>query len=325
MSATAKRPDTAMTPETAGIIADYFVRVRSALPADAPAECEEMVEDLRAHVLEELAGDAGDSADVTRILAKLGQPEAIAAQCAEAAQGDPSGSQAPEDKRSALYGRVLGVPYDLRLPTAERVASRWWNPLDPRVFTPRLFGIGWTINFASIAVRLGIIRPDDEDVPFGLVPKCRLIAALVLPLALAAGLAALIVVFQPTLPALIPVHYTTGGRTDRFAAKWTALAMPAAMTALGMALAAWTWIRRRPPLSRVAAGALATALAALSIGGYGQQVAAANGSDGTVFVVAGLAAALLLPFALLVILSRIGRAAEQKRDLEAAKNNGGSI
>lgn len=323
MSVPRKRPDAALTPEAEGLIADYFSRVRGALPAHAPGECEETVEDLREHVLEELAGGAGTSADVTRILAELGPPEAIAARCAEAAQGDSAASETPEDERSALSGRVLGMPYELRLPTAERIASRWWNPLDLRVFTPRLFGIGWTVNFASIAVRLGLIHPDDEDVPFGLVPERRLIAALVLPLALAAGLAAFIAVCQPTLPALVPVRNSIGGLADRFAPKATALAMPVAMTVLGTTLAVWTWIRRRPPLSRVAAGALATALAAISIGAYGYEVAAVSGGTGVAILIIGLAAALALPFALLVILSRIGRAAEQKRDREAAKHKGG--
>jgi hypothetical protein len=204
------------------------------------------------------------------------------------------------------------------------VASRWWNPLDPRVFTPRLFGIGWTINFASIAVKLGLIRPDDEDVPFGLVPGRWLALALALPLALAAGLVFLAAVCQPTLPALIPVRNSIGGLTERLAPKATALAMPVAMTVAGMALAIWTWVRRRPPLSRAATGALATSLAAISIGAYGYEVAAASGGNGIAFMCAGLAAAIALPFALLVILSRVGRAAEQKRDLGNNGDEGGS-
>ncbi len=36
------------------------------------------------------------------------------------------------------HGRALGViPYDLRPPTAARVRERWWNPDDPRLFTPQ--------------------------------------------------------------------------------------------------------------------------------------------------------------------------------------------
>ncbi len=45
--------------------------------------------------------------------------------------------------------------------------ERIWNPVDPRIMMPRTWGIGWTINFGAIAVRLGLVRPDDlEEQPF---------------------------------------------------------------------------------------------------------------------------------------------------------------
>ncbi len=44
-------------------------------------------------------------------------------------------------------GRFAGIPYDLRRPTVARVRSRLWNPHDPRLFTPKSFGLGWDINF----------------------------------------------------------------------------------------------------------------------------------------------------------------------------------
>ncbi len=51
-------------------------------------------------------------------------------------------------------GKVVGfVPYDFRLPTIERARSRWWNPDEPRLFVPQVFGVGWTMNFAQL-VRL---------------------------------------------------------------------------------------------------------------------------------------------------------------------------
>jgi Family of unknown function (DUF5808) len=52
------------------------------------------------------------------------------------------------------HGRLLGfVPYDLRPPTFRRVKSRWWNPSDPRLLTPRAFGVGWDINFGRLVGR----------------------------------------------------------------------------------------------------------------------------------------------------------------------------
>ena len=47
----------------------------------------------------------------------------------------------PEDKR------VLGMPADWSKPTAARAKSRLWNPDDRRIFTPKTFGVGWSINF----------------------------------------------------------------------------------------------------------------------------------------------------------------------------------
>jgi hypothetical protein len=50
-------------------------------------------------------------------------------------------------------GTFLGVPYDWRKPTWQRVKSRWWNPEDPRLFVPRAFGWGWDVNVARLLGR----------------------------------------------------------------------------------------------------------------------------------------------------------------------------
>jgi hypothetical protein len=50
-------------------------------------------------------------------------------------------------------GTFLRVPYDWRRPTAARVKSRWWNPNDPRVFTPKSFGWGYDVNMARLVSR----------------------------------------------------------------------------------------------------------------------------------------------------------------------------
>lgn len=47
---------------------------------------------------------------------------------------------------SARTGRFLGLPYDLRRPGRARLTSRLWNPDDPRLFTPKAFGWGLTVN-----------------------------------------------------------------------------------------------------------------------------------------------------------------------------------
>lgn len=47
-------------------------------------------------------------------------------------------------------GKVAGVPYDWRRPTAARIKSRWWNPDDRRFFTPKSFGWGYDINLYRV-------------------------------------------------------------------------------------------------------------------------------------------------------------------------------
>lgn len=44
-------------------------------------------------------------------------------------------------------GKVLGVvPYDFRPPTWERIRAAYWNPDSNRLFSDRVFGVGWAVN-----------------------------------------------------------------------------------------------------------------------------------------------------------------------------------
>jgi hypothetical protein len=52
----------------------------------------------------------------------------------------------PESERT-WHGRVGGVvPYDFRPPTWERIRSAYWNPDSNRLFSDRVFGVGWAVN-----------------------------------------------------------------------------------------------------------------------------------------------------------------------------------
>ena len=51
-------------------------------------------------------------------------------------------------------GTFLGVPYDWRRKGfLSRLKQRWWNPADPRLFTPKTFGWGYDINVARVLRR----------------------------------------------------------------------------------------------------------------------------------------------------------------------------
>lgn len=44
-------------------------------------------------------------------------------------------------------GRVFGlVPYDFRPPTWQRIRDAYWNPNSDRLFSDRVFGVGWAVN-----------------------------------------------------------------------------------------------------------------------------------------------------------------------------------
>ena len=59
----------------------------------------------------------------------------------------------PEGQRT-WHGRIANVPYDFRMPTPRRFRDAYWNPHDARIFTDRVVGIGWAINFAQLLPRL---------------------------------------------------------------------------------------------------------------------------------------------------------------------------
>ena len=63
----------------------------------------------------------------------------------------------PAEERE-WHGIVAGfIPYDLRPPTMARARSRWWNPEEPRVFVPKVFGVGWTANVGRVARIAGLV------------------------------------------------------------------------------------------------------------------------------------------------------------------------
>src|SRR5438105_1069577 len=54
-------------------------------------------------------------------------------------------SLSPEQR--TWQGKILGIPYDFRMPTPERIRERLWNKNTSSLVTPQLFGVGWSINF----------------------------------------------------------------------------------------------------------------------------------------------------------------------------------
>lgn len=57
---------------------------------------------------------------------------------------------------------IFGIPNSLGGGLGRRMAGTF-NPADDRLLVPRVFGLGWAVNVGAVAVRLGLLRPDDLD------------------------------------------------------------------------------------------------------------------------------------------------------------------
>lgn len=148
----------------------------------------------------------------------LGSPQDYAASVLEAYAGDEDGEEST----------VFGVPWETRGPTDPSVRARVWDPADPRILVPRMFGLGWTVNLGAVAVRLGLIRPDDwDDESLDAVDPRLLVALRFLPLAWA-GAAVALSVRSWSRDAPVPTHWGRRGVPDRWSGRGFAL-VPAAL------------------------------------------------------------------------------------------------
>lgn len=53
-------------------------------------------------------------------------------------------------KERLWHGTVGVVPYDFRAPSAGRIKRSVWDPDNPRIWVPRVFGVGWSLNLAAL-------------------------------------------------------------------------------------------------------------------------------------------------------------------------------
>lgn len=209
-------------------------------------------------------------------------------------------------------GRVLGMPYDFRGASADRVGERIWNPADPRVFMPRLFGVGWTINFGAIAVKIGLIRPDDAgDEAFERIPTSAVRAALAVPVVFALATVAVLLLAWPTLPAELPVHWGANGAPDDWAARPVAMGMLFAIAVLPVALTYARVLRRgTSSRTRVLSAAPLALISALGFGIAVATVADADGGRAGGWIWAVILGGLVLSFLTLYVPVRLGMRAE---------------
>ncbi|HYO85275.1 MAG TPA: DUF1648 domain-containing protein [Dermatophilaceae bacterium] len=236
---------------------DYLHRVRMEL-GDLPARHRDAALSDLADLLDEdgpgdplNADDQGDASTRT-VLETLGSPQEYAAQVRAAFPTD--------DAADHPVGRILGVPVEVRGPLSAAVRSRVWDPANPAVFVPRLLGAGWTVNLGAVAVRLGLLRPDDydEDVLHHVPPGARRLAQAT-PALISAATATAVARRWPSLPARTPVEWNLAGRPRRWADRRSLLLL----VGLGAAAALWAWLPASEQ-DRLIRSSLATWLAGVS-------------------------------------------------------------
>lgn len=270
-------------------------RLIDAAAAAVPAPMRDSVrEDLAAHLCERL--------DLTAT-------EAQVQQFAADLEPDAGGEGEPGWLQRALAGfRPRGL--------LGRIASTWWSPADTRLLLPRAVGLGWDLNLGAVAVRLGLIEPDAEAVPFSSTGSSAFRAAAVLPIALAGATALHYIVRGRTLPARLPSHWGLSGRPDRWTSRRQATSTDIAVSAAAAGLGVWAATADRPGPTRAGASAAATLAASLAVGTAGLRALGdrPHPAASPLMVLSSLAAV----GAVLVGLARAGRDAEIDRDLGAA-------
>ena len=65
-------------------------------------------------------------------------------------------SRPPEQR--TWRGKIGPVPYDFRIPTLDDFKAAYWNPDSDRLFTDRVLGVGWGINFAQVVKIVNELR-----------------------------------------------------------------------------------------------------------------------------------------------------------------------
>jgi hypothetical protein len=293
----------------------YLTRVRAALVDLPHRDIDEALAELEANVDAEMTALGGTSADESAVLDALGTPEAYAAALREALEADSS-SPLPQ-------GRVLGMPYEFRPPTGESIMARLWNPSDPRVWMPRTFGVGWTINFGALAVKLGIIRPDDvEERPFENLSDRALLIAGSVPVLLGAAAVAIAAIWWRELPATVPVHWGGNGAPDGWADREVAFGVLLGIAAVLPAMVLGSLALRRAARGSVAmASVLLSLFSWLAAGLCGYTVLTALTDFAEWWAPALMvASALAVPFVMLVALSRASLKAEWRASLGDASS-----
>lgn len=201
--------------------------------------------------------------------------------------------------------RLLGLPVETRGLVNAEVRSRTWNPANPRLVVPRLFGVGWTLNLGALAVKLKLIRPDDatSDV-IEQVPERAVRAAQLVPLLVTGATAAAAALTWGRLPDRVATGFDLVGRQNRTGPKLSVIGS----VLLGVIPALWAARNRGPSEERLVRAANATTLASASASAVAASILSSRHPHGRwgLLVPAALAVGVVASLGVVVLPLRTG-------------------
>lgn len=178
----------------------------------------------RAVLLDELDAALAGMTHREEIVAAFGEPQAYAATV--------MGIFADEGIAGHPQRRVLGIPVEFRGLWNRQVRSRIWDPGNPQLLVPRLFGAGWSLNMGSLAVHLGLIRADDcDDEVLDAIPESVTGAARALPVVLTAAQLLALAACWHRLPQRVATGFGATGRVRSTGPRWVLWLAPLGATA----------------------------------------------------------------------------------------------
>ncbi len=228
-------------------------------------------------------------AELTDLEAELGSPAEYAA--AVMAELDTDGISA-NDSRWVF----AGVPVDLTGVFRPEAYRRIFDPADNRILLPRLCGLGWTVNLGAIAVKCGLIRPDDIDADVvAAIPQELKQGLTAVPYALSAVNLLLLARYWRVLPEKVHSNWTLGGQPRGNPSSKKSLIPFLIFNGCGAVIAA----RKGPEPVGAATG---TVLASTALGQTWAVINAARGKNHPgLATIAGMAVGAIAAVAMIVV------------------------
>lgn len=148
---------------------------------------------------------------------------------------------------------------------SKRGRASLWNMDDPRILQPHLLGFGWSINWAAVATKLGIVRPDDIDSEvISAIPARAMQATALLPAAMTVAHGVALAMSWKQLPSEVHTKWKLNGKAVQKTAPKETLLLPFVVSTVGAGFSAASLLNaddREDTLRVASLGALASTIA----------------------------------------------------------------